>query len=180
MLAHKVRKGGGYQFRAVIRDVNTNKLGSVNQFIDVPDFKKKQLALSGVLLHEMHPDTPPAVAIGELAIPTDGWSSRTFQPGTELAYEYEILNMRQEPASKKPQLQAKIRLSREGKELFLGKPANVNTMEGATSKYFAAQGAFRLGKNMTPGSYVLQVMVTDTLAPEKHQRAMQWVEFEVK
>jgi hypothetical protein len=53
-------------------------------------------------------------------------------------------------------------------------------MEGATSKYFAAQGAFRLGKNMTPGSYVLQVMVTDTLAPEKYQRAMQWVEFEVK
>lgn len=178
-LAHRVKKAGGYQFRAVIRDVNANKLGSVNQFIEVPDLKKKHLALSGIVLHELHPDTPPVISAGEMGIPTDGWSAREFRPGTELAYDYEVMNTRREQTSHKPQLQAQFRLMRDGKQLYASKPATVGLVEGE-SKYLAVQGAFRLSKHMEPGSYVLQLLVTDDLAPQKYKTATQWVDFEVK
>ena len=178
-LVHRVKKAGGYQFRAVIRDVNANKLGSVNQFIEVPDLKKKHLALSGIVLHEMHPDTPPIIASGGVGIPTGGWSAREFRPGTELAYDYEIMNPRREQSSKKPQLQAQFRLLHDGKQLYASKPAAVGMLEGE-SKYLAVQGAFRLGKHMEPGLYVLQLLVTDDLAPQKYNTATQWVDFEVK
>jgi len=178
-LAHRVKKAGGYQFRAVIRDVNANKLGSVNQFIEVPDLKKRHLALSGIVLHEVHPNTPPVLSAGEMGIPTDGWSAREFRPGTELAYDYEIMNPRREQTSQKPKLQAQIRLMREGKQLFESKLANVGTLDGDDSKYFAVQGAFRLGNHMEPGSYVLQLFVTDDLAPQKYKTATQWIDFEV-
>jgi hypothetical protein len=32
---------------------------------------------------------------------------------------------------------------------------------------------------MEPGSYVLQLFVTDDLAPQKYKTATQWIDFEV-
>ena len=32
---------------------------------------------------------------------------------------------------------------------------------------------------MTPGEYVLQIIVTDALAKEKHRTATQWMDFEI-
>ena len=39
--------------------------------------------------------------------------------------------------------------------------------------------AVALGKNLLPGDYVLQVIVTDGLAKEKKRLATQYVQFEV-
>lgn len=36
-----------------------------------------------------------------------------------------------------------------------------------------------LGKNNVRGEYVLQVIVTDRLAKEKHRTATQWIDFEI-
>ncbi|HKE03783.1 MAG TPA: VWA domain-containing protein [Blastocatellia bacterium] len=45
-----IKKPGAYQFRAVIRDPETGRLGSAGQFIQVPDLSKNRLALSGLVL----------------------------------------------------------------------------------------------------------------------------------
>src|SRR5262245_35247381 len=45
-----IKKPGAYQFRAVIRDAETGRMGSAGQFIQVPDLSKNRLELSGLVL----------------------------------------------------------------------------------------------------------------------------------
>jgi hypothetical protein len=42
-----------------------------------------------------------------------------------------------------------------------------------------ASGALQLGSNIAPGDYVLQVIVTDALADQKHSVATQWMDFQI-
>jgi hypothetical protein len=53
-----IKKPGAYQFRAVIRDAETGRMGSAGQFIQVPDLSKNRLELSGLILTaaKMEPD----------------------------------------------------------------------------------------------------------------------------
>ena len=45
-----IKKAGAYQLRMAVRDSTTAHIGSANQFIEVPDIKKKRLTLSGIIL----------------------------------------------------------------------------------------------------------------------------------
>jgi hypothetical protein len=46
-------------------------------------------------------------------------------------------------------------------------------------KRLGAGGRLRLGPDLTPGSYVLQVVVEDAKAKEKYRTATQWTDFEI-
>ncbi|HKP70341.1 MAG TPA: VWA domain-containing protein, partial [Pyrinomonadaceae bacterium] len=48
-----MKKAGAYQLRVALRDHGTDKIGSANQFIEVPDLKKNRLVLSGVMLENL-------------------------------------------------------------------------------------------------------------------------------
>jgi hypothetical protein len=43
----------------------------------------------------------------------------------------------------------------------------------------SAASAIKLGADMTPGEYVLQVIVTDLLAGDKYGVASAWVDFKI-
>jgi hypothetical protein len=72
---HPVKKPGGYQMRLAVRDVATGRIGTANQFVDVPDVSKNRLALSGILLQEARETLGKATAD-----PRSG-ALRQFQPG---------------------------------------------------------------------------------------------------
>jgi hypothetical protein len=40
-------------------------------------------------------------------------------------------------------------------------------------------GAIQLGTSLTPGEYVLQIVVSDLLGKEKNRIATQWMDFEI-
>jgi hypothetical protein len=40
-------------------------------------------------------------------------------------------------------------------------------------------GALKLGADLIPGEYVLQITATDPLADAKHRVATQWIDFEI-
>ena len=48
-----VKRPGSYQVRVATRDRNSAKIGSAGQFVEVPDLKKKRLAVSGIILGNM-------------------------------------------------------------------------------------------------------------------------------
>ncbi len=75
----------------------------------------------------------------------------------------------------KPQLLSQIRLFHEGQLLVEGKkePLAINR------QIIQTEGLITLGKNLKPGFYVLQILVTDELAKGKNQVATQWIDFEV-
>jgi VWFA-related protein len=176
-----IKKPGAYQLRVAIRDQASDKVGSANQFVDVPNLKKERLVLSGVVLDNvsvpnwqlMQEGKPPA----EPSDPLTDTSLRQFKRATVLSYGLSIFNAK--PGSAEGgSLTWQMRLFRDGKMIFEGKPQPA-TAKSAQALQPSLAGSLLLGREMLPGDYVIQITVTDKLAKEKYNTATQFVQFEV-
>jgi hypothetical protein len=159
---------GAYQVRAAIRDETSGELGSAYSFLDVPDFNKPQLVLSSIELTSS-PSSPGT-----------GLSSRvSYAAGAAVDFECEVFGVRN--ASKpprEPHVEMEVRLFRDGasEPAYDSKaiPVSVKTL----AENFLA-GQIRIGQNIEPGDYTMQLTVFDRLAPEKKQAAVQWTNLRV-
>jgi VWFA-related protein len=190
-----VKKPGAYQLRVAVRDSESERVGSANQFIEVPDLDKRRLTLSGLVVSGINlaKQSSAEQADGQAAQqaasekegavqdfdPLAGPAVRILQSGMELDYGFLIYNALLDPKTKRPQLEAQVLLLKDGKQIFAGR-LNPLTVSGQHDlKHIRAVGRIRLGPELTPGEYVLQVMVTDKLAKEKYRTATQWMDFEL-
>jgi hypothetical protein len=189
-----IKKPGAFQLRIAVLDVASSRVGSANQFIEIPNLNKNKLTLSGLYLAgnvsrrqsnvTIQPasgvtPTPAAAADegdqGEAA--QAGPAVRNFRPGMVLDYGYEAYNVRLD-SSGRAKLQIQLRLFRENQQLFSGVPMNLS---GAPNvKRVAAIGHFQLGQNLSAGDYVLQLIVSDVAEPNKPRVASQWIPFEIE
>ena len=176
-----VKKAGAFQMRVAIRDTSTDNVGSANQFVDVPNIKRDRLALSGIVLENIPVDEylrrESANATSESSTAWNDTSNRQFATGTVLNYGYSAFNVK--PGSiDSGNLQSQIRLFRDGKVIFEGKPQKITTAP-ARPRAVDLLGSLMLGSVLTPGDYVLQITVTDGLAKPKYKSASQFVQFEI-
>jgi len=104
---------------------------------------------------------------------------RKFKQGTEITYGYQILNAHTD-AAKKADLEVQTRLFRDGEQVYAGKASPLLVQERPDTKHLVGGGAMKLGRAITPGDYVLQVIVTDKLAKEKFKFAAQSIDFEIQ
>jgi hypothetical protein len=74
---------------------------------------------------------------------------------------------------------SQVRLFRNGQQIFAGKELPVDANNPMDMKRIPAGGALRLGIELTPGEYVFQIVVVDTLATKKRSVATQWIDFEI-
>jgi len=185
-----VKKPGAYQLRTALRDVSSNRIGSANQFIEVPDIKKNRLAISGIVATGMSveayqkslsagPGENPAEGLVDELDSNAGAALRQFKSGSVVVYGFAIYNAKSEKATGKPQLQSQLRLFRNGQQVFVGRETVFDTSHQADLKRLNASGALQLGSVLEPGEYQLQLVVKDPLAKEKHRVATQWIDFEV-
>lgn len=193
-----IRQAGAYQLRVAVRDASTQRTGSANEFIEVPDMNRGYLALSGIALSGRNPSqarkeavstamTPSAYspAGSDAAAPAEDFDPqanpavRRLRPGMELRYDYLIYNAQLDPATNRPQLMVQTRLFREGRMLYEGRPAPFETSQQADLKHLLAGGSIKLSAAAPPGDYVLQLIVTDALAKDKYRTATQWIDFEL-
>jgi VWFA-related protein len=189
-----VKKPGAYQMRIALRDTANGQVGSATQFIDVPDVKKGRLALSGIMLSADNSKAAAAAAASAQAQgqepseeeghvndpdPNATPAVRIFKPGTPIVYGYQILNAQADTA-KKPELEVQTRLFRDGQQVYQGTPRAMEVGTAADTKRLIGGGRMQLGDKITPGDYVLQVIVTDKLAKEKYRVATQSMDFEVR
>jgi len=181
-----VKKPGAYQMRVVLRDEASEAVGTANQFIEVPDVSKGRLTLSGIVLTadnkllQPKPADGVAQAEGEVADqdPNGTAAVRIFKSGAAIAYAYQILNA-QAGEDKKPQLEVQTRLFRDGQAVYTGKPTAMETPPQPDPKRMVGGGRLQLGK-ISPGEYVLQVIVTDKLAGDKYRFAAQSMDFQIQ
>ncbi|HXA49729.1 MAG TPA: VWA domain-containing protein [Candidatus Acidoferrum sp.] len=181
-----VKKPGAYQMRVVLRDATSEQVGSATQFIEVPDVTKGRLTLSGIVLAaENKPQQPKAAdgvghAEGQVADadPNGTAAVRIFKAGAAIAYGYQILNA-QAGDDKKPQLEVQTRLFHDGEAVYTGKPTPMTIDVPTDPKRMVGSGRLQLGK-ITPGDYVLQVIVTDKLAKDKYRVAAQSMDFQIQ
>jgi VWFA-related protein len=190
-----LKKAGAYQLRAALRDHGSERVGSANQFIEVPDIKKNRLVLSGIVLTARDPGTNKKQSAGttgadeaaasppgedeNLADATNSAAVRRFHNGGIMSYGAVIYNAKLDKASGRPQLQIQVRIFRDGQPVFTGKEQLFKLENPPDLKRLGVSGALQLGNEMTPGEYVFQVVVTDLLADQKHRVATQWIDFEV-
>jgi len=174
-----VKKAGPYQLRVVVRDTASQRLGSAMQYIDVPDLKKGRLTLSGIVMVGEQPSnsTAPEKEISREQVDSTP-ARRIFRSGSAVAYAYEILNARAD-AEKKPQLETQVRLFRDGRQVFAGPAASLETQSLKDSKRVAAYGRLELTQ-IAPGDYVLQVIVSDNLRFDKYRTATQAIDFQIQ
>ncbi|HEV8131606.1 MAG TPA: VWA domain-containing protein [Acidobacteriota bacterium] len=197
-----VKKPGAYQLRTAVRDDASNRVGSANQFIEVPDIKKGRLALSGIVLSgtpiplpSAKPQSgsnasPEAARAGAVAAsipegqmpeidPQTTPAVRKFHHGSSVDYGYLIYNAHRDGVSKLPQLELQMRLYREEKLQWTGKVTPLNPGTQADWSRVMTGGQLQFGKILQPGQYVLEIAVSDKLAKEKYRTVRQWIDFEI-
>jgi len=191
-----VKKPGAYQLRVAVRDSASARVGSANQFIDVPDIGKNRLTLSGLVIS----GNDPAKAKKTATVDADRAAQQTaggkeggvedFEPlaspalrmlrrGLDLDYAFLIYNAQPDPKTKQPQLESQVLLFKDGRQVFAGKVVPIPLGQQPDLTHIPASGRLRLGADLPPGEYVLQVIITDKLAKEKYRTATQWMDFEI-
>jgi len=187
-----IKKAGGFQLRVAVRDAATERVGSASQFIEVPNLSKNRLTLSGLYLagsdhHRQQGSAPRAVPAaanseGETSVeldPRTGPAVRRFRSGALVDYGYDVYNAQLDNTTHRAQLQSQVRLFRDNQQVFAGRATNISGQ--ANSKRLTAFGRLQLIQNLPPGEYLLQVLVTDTLAAKEKQRlATQWIAFDIE
>lgn len=171
-----IKKAGAYQFRIALRDTVSDKVGSVSQFIEVPNIKKR-MVLSNLVLDNFTTDEWKKISLGgnrddsERSVLLDA-TLRQFKKGTILRYDYVIYNPKQSR-----QIETQLRLIKDGKVVYEENPTPVKADGQTDLQRLQAAGAVSLGKNLEAGNYVLQVIVTDKTNAKTF--ASQFVEFEI-
>ncbi|HEV2704462.1 MAG TPA: VWA domain-containing protein [Pyrinomonadaceae bacterium] len=201
-----IKKPGGYQLRIAVRDALTARIGSANQFVDIPNVKKGRLTLSGVTLRGVRATGAQNLKVGgaqaaaaasaatsltaqevqsttngrvDESDPHSGPAGRRLQRGMVLEYGYLIYNAQLDKATRRPQLETQVRLFRDGQLVYAGRANEFNASTQKELKRLVAGGSLQLGSDLTPGDYVLQVVVVDKLAKENQRVATQWIDFDI-
>src|SRR5581483_7977511 len=187
-----LKKPGAYQFRAVIRDAETGRLGSAGQFIQVPDLTNNRLTLSGLFLIRgeqggeakqpasqaaNQPSQSPAQGEDEGDVqPTP--AVRRFSSRSVIEYDAVIYNATPDKTTGRPQLTAQTEVYRDGKPIYQA-PARPVEVSGDDFKHIPVGGQLKLS-GLAPGDYVLHLIVNDALASPKYRRVEQWMDFSVR
>lgn len=194
-----IKKPGAYQLRTSLRDSASDRIGSASQFVDVPDLKKDRLALSSLSLVGKYPaerSTKMGAAANQSASPHDSSAAtpdeglekgnaeasaavRHLSRGMTLEYAFIVYNARADKTTNRPHITTQVKLFRNGKEVFTGRAFQMDPASQTDMKRLGALGRIQLGTDLVPGEYVLQVIVTDALADEKHRVVTQWMDFEI-
>jgi hypothetical protein len=184
VLTVPIKKPGAYQLRVALRDQPSERVGSSSQFVDVPDMKKRRLEISGILLSATQSPTTQSPIASDQAQPnndvdpTNIAAVRQFRRGQTMKYSFAIYNSHLDPTGQ-PKLQTQLKIFRDGQPVFTGRlqPFTLNNPPDITR--LSATSAIQLGGDMSPGDYLLQVIVTDLLAGDKYATTSRWVDFRI-
>lgn len=176
ILNFPIKKGGPYQMRVAVRDATSERNGAAMQFVEVPDLTKNRLALSGIVLSNAAEADKATSAEQDIQ---SGPAVRRLRQGMMLDYRYIIYNAQASGTDANSLVQTQMRLLREGKPVFTGKVVSPDVSQQPNPKRISAGGRLRIGLELSPGDYVLQVVVTNTTDPKKPRTTTQWIDFEI-
>lgn len=158
-----VKHAGAYQLRGAVRDHASGQVGSASEFVEVPDLARGELAVSGIALS------------GGGA---DGSARWRFHAGETVAYAYQVLNAHAAPDGS-PHVEVRAALYHDGRALGTSAPMPVDPKGQTDLKRLVVSNEFRLGRQLTPGDYTLQIEAADKNASRQHAPALQTADFEI-
>lgn len=183
-IAFPLSRAGAYSMRAAVRDLQSDRIGSAYQFIELPDVSDKELAMSGIVVSsdiaqfdsrslnkqqkptQVEPAVSPAV--------------RRFKAGDRLSYGFEIYHARLDKATKRAMLEMTVRVYRGGRLVLSNVVAPFDPGTQSDADRIRVGRVLQLGEDMKPGSYVLEIVVKDVMTGAKLRTSTQWMDFEVE
>ena len=166
------KEAGAFQLRVAVRDSATQKIGAAGQFIHVPKLADGQLALSGILLYA-ETDSNKAGVSEQLQ---SSMVLRRFHQGASLVFGYTIYNAVLDKKSHLPQLTTQTVVYRDSVKIYSSDRSLVGAADQTDLKRIATGARLQLGPALTPGEYVVQIVVEDQVS---RRTATQVTQFEV-
>ncbi|HET8783224.1 MAG TPA: VWA domain-containing protein [Pyrinomonadaceae bacterium] len=170
------KRPGAYQVRVAARDVASSRVGSAGEFVAVPNLKNKRLAASGIVLRGV----ADVAETESTQIATATPAVRRFFPNTDLHFAVVIYNASIDPALRRPNLTIESKLFRDGKRVYEYPEFPVDLANQPDLERIFVTKLLRLGANLEPGHYYLQLEITDKAVKDKEQPpVIQWIDFEI-
>jgi hypothetical protein len=166
-------KPGIYQVRVAARDDQSGRVGSAAQWIEIPELSAKQLTLSSLLLGGQFIGSGQKQAGGQEQVQFS--VDRRFARGAHLNFLTIIYNAARS-GSGAPELEAQIKISRDGKAIVTS-PMRKVAPEAGGDVARIPYGADIALQTLPVGRYLLQVTVFDRAAKTS---AMQQISFEIQ
>ena len=173
---------GAYQMRAALRDAGSGRIGSAGQFVEAPEFREQQLAVSGIIMNGRRArgsgkDWDSSGIDYGIALPGTA-AVRAFHSGDAVSFGFVIFDARAELTTGRSKVETRLNLYRDGERIHTSSVASLN-WESPGSNRLVATGTLRLARELQPGEYVFEAVAYDPLAPRKHRTAVQWIDLEV-
>ncbi|MCL2878494.1 MAG: VWA domain-containing protein, partial [Acidobacteria bacterium] len=177
-----VKKPGYYTVRIAVQDSESGKVGSAWQSMEIPDLKKKGLALSNIFmitsaddLNWMRSDVTKGITEGifSMMFQEEGVRSpalRTYMPGDRLQ-TLAILYNADAKAIARSEIEIRYVLHREGNEFLRGEPKPVSMDGAANPDGILVLQQLMMGSDLTPGDYILELRATDKNNSKKKEGA---------
>jgi len=150
---------GRYQLRVAVREGNTRKAGSVTFDLEVPDFSKPPLSMSGLAITSAMSGTAPTIRPKdplEKLLPGPLSSYREFSTADELAFFAEVYDTIKQ--AHKVEIAATVK-AEGGQTVFQTREERDSSERGGGAGGYGFQARVPL-KEMAPGLYVLRVEAT--------------------
>jgi VWFA-related protein len=165
--AHAQLPPGSFQLRAVVRDTESGRLGSMSQYLEIPDLSKNHLTASSVFLYAI--DITP----GTNAKPNPLTALRQLPRKEDLRYAVVVYNPKATNTGQ-TQLRSQLVVSRDGKIIYQEPESEVSgTLQAGQ---IVKIGQLGLGKAQ-PGRYVLTMVITDPQAKKEERTITRSVDF---
>ena len=167
-----VKKPGPYYVRIAVHDKESKRTGAAYQFLEIPDLKKKGLALSNIFmltsaddLQWMSSDAKKEIGSGVFFPMFQGEDARSpalriYKQGDDIL-TLTILYNADKNALSRSEIETQTILYKDGKEFLRGAPAPITSEQVENSGNIPLLNRFTVGSNMPPGVYLLQIVATD-------------------
>jgi VWFA-related protein len=160
---------GLYQVRVAARDDKSDRVGSVHEWIEVPDLAKKKLSISSLLLGERTQPTVANVSDNGVVGPVALSASHRFKRDSTLRFLVFAYNTASSPADQKPDVAVQVQVLRDDQPVITTAVRKIST-EGLADLTRIPYAAEIPMTEMLPGRYVLQVSLIDRVTKQSATR----------
>ncbi len=164
-----IRSPGPYMFRVAVADAGSDRVGSAQQFVIVPEAGRRRLTLSDIALEQKSACPATAATCDERSLPADaGPARRRFTPPADITLDFEVYY----PSATTP-LESQIKLFQERREVAALAPQSIDL---AASRGNRAQvtRVLRLAPTFPPGDYQIQLTVTERRPGKPPRTTSRW------
>jgi VWFA-related protein len=163
-----LKRAGAFQVRVAVRDSASQRIGAAGQFVQAPNIGDGTLSLSGILLY---PETQNGEDEMRRALVL-----RRFHQGASLVFGYTIYNAGFDKKTRDHRLTTQTVVFRDSIKIYSSDRVAVAATDNRDPTRINTGARLQLGPALTPGEYVVQIVVEDAVAK---RTATQVTQFEV-